>query len=219
MTPLSFHSANTDFAYQLHFHIGFRTRRCMPALRDGDRSSFLSDSLHTICQRSDYHVLEIDVSDSWVRLLVSLRPAHAPASVVQTIKANSSRSLFERFPELETEMGRRSLWSRGYYFRAVGSVTDKVILEYVAQQARHHETDRGDSRLLAAFEHPHPQQFFEFRSFSHCIAEYNCHMVFCPAHHAPAIDAAYANSRYSRWRFRDGELARLGAGGTLPRLA
>jgi hypothetical protein len=65
-----FHDANTEFAYQLHYHIGFRTRRCAPVLRDVDRSSFLTDSIQGVCQRGDYHLLELDVSDCCTRMLI-----------------------------------------------------------------------------------------------------------------------------------------------------
>ncbi len=185
-----FHTANTDFAYHLHYHLGFRTRRCVPVFRDGRRAEVLRAAISDIGQRNHYHILEMDVDDRWTRLLLSLRPNHAPAKVVQTIKANASRAVFEAHPEVESEMGQRSRWSRGYYVRGVGDVTDEVVLAYVASQQQHHEEARKDSRLLA--EYRHPEQFFDLRPFAHCVAEYNCHLVCCPLRHVPAIDAAIA---------------------------
>jgi putative transposase len=188
-----FRDNNTEFAYQLHYHLGFRTRQAITIFNDGERASKLRETINEIGRRNHYHILELDIGDCWTRLLVSLRPCHAPAKVVQTIKTNSSRILFESFPRIETEMGRRSLWSRGYYVRGVGDVTNEAVLNYVARQREHHEHNRGDSRLLASYQHPTPQQFFDFRPFSHCVAEYNCHVVFCPLRHVPAIDAAIAD--------------------------
>jgi putative transposase len=187
-----FHAANTGFAYQLHYHLGFRTRRATPVFRNQGRADALRAALSDIGQRNHVHILEMDVEDSWTRLLLSLRPSHAPAKVVQTIKANASRTVLEAFPEIESEMQRRSLWSRGYYVRGVGDVTDDVVLGYIGAQRQHHEQDRGDSRLLAEYRHPHPGPFFDLRPFAHCVAECNCHLVCCPLRHVAAIDAAIA---------------------------
>ena len=83
----------------------------------------------------------MEVAECWTRLLLSIRPSHTPARVVQTIKANASRAIFEAFPEVKSEMGQRSLWSRGYYMRSVGDVGDQVVLDYIARQREHHETE------------------------------------------------------------------------------
>jgi REP element-mobilizing transposase RayT len=100
--------------------------------------------------------------------------------------------VFEAFPEVESEMGQRSLWSRGYYVRGVGDVADDVVFAYIASQRQHHEEDRKDSRVLAEYRHPHREPFFDLRPFAHCVAEYNCHLACCPLRHVPAIDAAIA---------------------------
>lgn len=188
-----FHARNTEFAYQLHYHLGFRTRRCAPLFRDERRASALRSTIWDIARRSQYHILEMDVNDCWTRLLLSLRPSQEAAKVVQTIKANASRAVFETFPEVASEIGQRSLWSRGYYLRSVGDVEDQAVLGYLASQREHHEQERRDSRLLAEYRHPHPQQFFELRRFAHCVAEYNCHLVCCPLRHAAVLDAAIAD--------------------------
>jgi putative transposase len=185
-----FHTANTEFAYQLHYHVGFRTRRCVPVFRNAQRADVLRAAISEIGQRNHYHILEMDMDNYWVRLLLSLRPSHPLAKVVQTIKANASRAVFEAFPEVESEIGQRSLWSRGYYVRGIGDVTDEAVFAYVASQRQHHEEDRKDSRLLAEYRHPHPELFFDLRPFAHCVAEHNCHLVCCPLRHVPAIDAA-----------------------------
>jgi REP element-mobilizing transposase RayT len=98
----------------------------VPVFRDARRAEVLRAAISEIGQRNDYHILEMDMDNYWVRLLLSLRPGHAPAKVVQTIKTNASRAVFEACPEAEAEMGQRSLWSRGYYVRGVGDITKKI---------------------------------------------------------------------------------------------
>lgn len=152
----------------------------------------LREILPAVLERSGYRALEVEIEDRWTRLLLSLKPQDAPAKAVQTIKANTSRLLFEAFPEMEREIGCRSLWSRGSYVRGVGDVPNRAILDYIARQQEHHEVELGNSVLLAEYVHPDPEQFLDLRPFSHCMAEYNCHFVCCPVGHVGVIDAAFA---------------------------
>ena len=95
--------------------------------------------------------------------------------------------MFDAFPQLEAEVGRRSLWSRWYYLRGIGDVTNETVLAYVTRQREHHEIEQQNSHELACYRHPDPQAYFDLRPFSHCVAEYNCHFVCCPQRHVPAI--------------------------------
>jgi putative transposase len=181
-----------EFAYQLHYHVGFRTRRRVPIFDDPRRADFLRETLADICRRNNYRVLEHEINAYWVRLLLSLRPECAPAAVVRTVKANTARWVLECFPEIEREIGRRSLWSRGYYVRGIGDVTNEVVHRYIARQRQHHEVELRNSRELASFAHPQPEQFFDLRPRSHCVAEYNCHFVCSPVNHVPGIEESLA---------------------------
>jgi REP element-mobilizing transposase RayT len=90
-----FYARNMKFSFQLHYHLGFRTRRRVPVFRNPRRLECLRRTLSDICKRNEYHVLECELDDYWVRLLLSLRPEHAPATVARIIKGNSSRLVFE----------------------------------------------------------------------------------------------------------------------------
>ena len=188
-----FRAGNVEFAYQLHYHLGFRTKRRVPVFRSSRRADGLRETLSQICQRSQYHVLESETDELWVRLLLSLRPDQSPAVVARTIKCNSSRLLFQSDPAIERQVGGRSLWCARIYVRSVGEVTSEVVQRYVARQRQHHEIDLRDSRQLALLVHPCPEQYFDLRSWSHCVAEYNCHLVWTPATSRPAIDASVAH--------------------------
>ena len=189
MAAPPFNSRNTDFAYQLRYHIGFQARRRRPAFASDTRRKSLIEFLRQVCKQGHLHLLEHECDEHWLRMLVSLTPHDAPSKTVQTLKANTSRLMLERFPEIEREIGRRALWSRGFYVRGVGDVTAGVIQQYVVRQRDHHD---GRSRLLAEYRHPNPKPLLDLRPFSHCVAEYNCHLVICPVHHVPAIEQKFA---------------------------
>lgn len=189
----AFHSGNLKFAFQAHYHIGIRTRKNAKVLGHADRADKLHQILSKVCQRSNFRILQTESNTNWLRLLLSLRPNDAPSKTVQTIKANTSRMMFDAFPELERQIGRRALWSRGYFVRSVGDVPDQVISEYLAKQKAHHASEWDDSVFLAEYADHNPKRFFELRPFSHCMAEYNCHFVCCPVRHVGAIDPIHAS--------------------------
>jgi len=70
-------------------------------------------------------------------LFVSIPPKFSVSDTVQYFKGYSARKIFLEFPWLKQfELGEKRfwgghLWSRGYFFRSVGSTTDKAVEFYV----------------------------------------------------------------------------------------
>ena len=58
----------------------------------------------------------------------------APSKLVQYLKGRSSRLLQEQFPELQKRYWGQHLWARGYFCATVGSVTEEMIRNYIANQ-------------------------------------------------------------------------------------
>ena len=188
-----FRPENMTYAYQLHYHLGFRTKYRTPVFGADETRSAFWPILAEICSRNDYHLLTSDFDECFVRLLLSLRPNHAPAEVVQAIKANSSRHLLDALPDIESLMGERRLWARGYYLRSVGDSPAQAIREYIRKQRQHHGVEEGSTRLLARHSHPAATPFYELRSLGHCVTEYNCHFVFSARGHVPVIEESHAD--------------------------
>ena len=70
-----------------------------------------------------------------VHLLLALRPAVAPADLVRTIKANSSRWVKETFEEL-----REFSWQGGYGAFSVSTSGIDEAKRYIGAQAEHHHS-------------------------------------------------------------------------------
>ena len=167
------------FAYELRYHIGFQTYRHRPLFAAPTVRSELAETLRKVCGKAGYHLLEYEIEDCWLRSMLSLRPEHAPSKAVQTLKSNISRWLSTPPRTVDP------LWGRGFYVRSVGNVTAATVQAYLARQAEHHE---GTSRLLAEYRHPCPAPYLELRPCAHCMAEFNCHLVFCPVRRQPIVD-------------------------------
>lgn len=188
----SFHSRNMAYAFQLHYHFGFRTLRGLRLLESDARKETLKNALSEVCERKNYHVLEYECDARWVRALLSLRPSHVPAKVIGTIKTNLSRQLLKNHPRVANETGRRKAWADSYYLRSVGDVDAMTVLEYVNSQRKHHELDVGNASFLAQYRAPNASQLMRMRRYSHCIAEYNCHLVCTPHWHMDCLSEAMA---------------------------
>jgi putative transposase len=119
-----------NWAWQLHYYLCFRTRSRRQLFHA--REETLLKTLHEICARHDYHVLQAKAYPDHVRCLLSLRPAQAIAKVIQTLKANSSRECGVRLSLAPP------VWERGYLARSVGRVRIESVKRYLDAQAAHH---------------------------------------------------------------------------------
>ena len=53
---------------------------------------------------------------------------------MQYLKGRSSRLLQDEFPELKKKYWGQHLWARGYFCAMVGTVTEEIIRNYIANQ-------------------------------------------------------------------------------------
>src|SRR6185503_13817349 len=81
------------WAYQLHYYLCFRTHRRKQIFTSADVEKNLAYLLAEISSNHDYHLLDHRMYPNQLRCLLSLRPSHAVAKVVQTLKCNSAREL------------------------------------------------------------------------------------------------------------------------------
>ena len=135
LTPLT----SLTWAYQLHYYLCFRTHRRRPIFDADTCSTALRNLVREISTNHNYHLLEQAAYPNRLRCLLSLRPSHSIAKVVQTLKSNSSRELARSFPVSVP------LWARGYLARSSGRVRTSAVRAYLEKQASHHGYD---SRIL-----------------------------------------------------------------------
>lgn len=181
MQPI-YQSDNTRFAYQLRFHLGFQTKHGQDFFDTPFKCQVIQDKLQEVCEFNDFHLFESKVQTDRISFLVSLKPSHSPARVVQAIKGNTSRLW-------NLEFSDRLQWSRGYFFRSVGDATVPAVLEYIAQQKTHHS---GTASLLASFCNPELMALMEDRKYTHSVGQYVIHLVMSSRFHLPVLDQEIA---------------------------
>ena len=116
------------WAYQLHYHICFRTHR----RRDFFAEERIRTALEAVANDNCYHILEIKVRPNDVQLVLSLRPEHRISDVLKKLKGRSSATLCSQLKITAP------LWAVGYLARSTGKVRVQAIKHYLDRQAAHH---------------------------------------------------------------------------------
>ena len=118
------------WAYQLHYHLCFRTHRRKPFLNANEEA--LRETLNFLFGVHGYHCLEMKLRASDVQLLLSLKPDHRISEVLKKLKGQSSSVLCQQLKITPP------LWARGYLARSAGRVRLSAVKEYLNRQAEHH---------------------------------------------------------------------------------
>ncbi|HKS10795.1 MAG TPA: IS200/IS605 family transposase [Pyrinomonadaceae bacterium] len=175
------------WAYQLHYHLCFRTHRRRPFL--STRKQLLTTTLNSLCALHDYHVLSLKIRPSDVQLLLSLKPDHQISNVLKKLKGETSRVVCKALGLSPP------LWARGYLARSSGRATARAVKDYLDRQADHHRyTDRW-----------HPP-VFRFRigvpktlSLAHASFDLKHHLVFATRFRRGVFDSKLGQELVYYW--------------------
>jgi putative transposase len=87
--------------------------------------------------------VEVNIQTDHVHAVVSFPPKYSIARIVQIIKTNTSRGLYEKFKFLRERYRTKHVWSIGYYVSTVG-LDEEEIKRYVKYQEKE---DLGQAEL------------------------------------------------------------------------
>jgi REP element-mobilizing transposase RayT len=178
-----------SWAYQLHYSLCFRTRRCRSVFTAPKHAEALAAALREICERHEYHFLEAKVYPDHLRSLLSLRPEQAISKVIQTVKANAARLFNAQF------VLSPPLWGRGYLARSVGRVRLGVVKQYINEQAEHHGYAKRVRPPIARYNAEKPVVL----KAEHASFELNHHLVFATRYRRGVFDSALGASLIQYW--------------------
>jgi len=179
-----------SWAYQLHYYLCFRTRRCRSIFFAPEHIEAINAALREICERHEYHLLQSKVYPDHLRCLLSLRPAQAISKVIQTIKANSARIFGAQFALTPP------LWGRGFLARSVGRVRLGVVKEYINGQAEHHGYDKRVRPPISRYSNEEPVML----TAAHASFDLNHHLVFATRYRRGVFDSALGKFLIQYWR-------------------
>lgn len=126
--------------YDNKYHIVFITKYRKKVLKD-DIGFRCRDIVRQATKADDVEILKGAIGPDHVHILVSIPPHVAVSRVVQHMKGESSRKLQMEFPQLGKQFWGQHFWQMGYFCCTTGSVTEKTIAEYIAEQGKREEDD------------------------------------------------------------------------------
>jgi putative transposase len=120
--------------YDIKYHVIWVTKYRYKVLR-GQVAVRLSELIRQGCEARGVTILQGSVGKEHIHLLISCPPSLAPSKIMQYLKGRSSRLLQDEFSELKKQYWGQHLWSRGYFCATVGTVTDEISRNYIANQS------------------------------------------------------------------------------------
>ncbi len=134
-------------AYHHQYHLVWIPKYRRRVLK-GDLKEFVAQRLTEI--HEFYPAVEIQqwsIQIDHVHVIAVIPPKYAVSAIVGTIKANTSREIRQRFPEIKKVYWRHEFWSPGFFSSTVG-IDEAVIKRYVEFQEK---VDKGQLTLQLDF--------------------------------------------------------------------
>lgn len=98
--------------------------------------AYLRAILASWAESKNCFVLEINGETDHIHLLPQIPPQISVSNLVGFLKADSSKMILERFPELRTFSNRGYFWSTSYFAASAGGVTIETLEKYVQDQGK-----------------------------------------------------------------------------------
>ena len=104
--------------------------------------------LKDVADHYGYVVHSLHVDADHIHVFLSFKPTVCVSDVFHKLKGISARKLFQRFPRLRERYWGGHLWSRGKFFRSVGSTTDRAVKHYIEQSQEQWKTPKEERLKL-----------------------------------------------------------------------
>jgi len=119
--------------YDIKYHVIWVTKYRYKVLK-GPIAVRARELIRQGCEARKLTILQGSVGKDHIHLLLSCPPSMAPSKILQYLKGRSSRLLQDEFAELKKRYWGQHLWARGYFCATVGTVTEEIIRNYIANQ-------------------------------------------------------------------------------------
>ena len=122
--------------YNINYHLVWIPKTRMKVLMPPFKG-VVEETIQRVCAWNNWNLLALQVMPDHVHFFVSAPPKWAPSSVVQSLKAWTSRDLRERFSILrQTRPETDDLWASSYYCGTAGHVSAEQVARYIRENSR-----------------------------------------------------------------------------------
>lgn len=119
------------------FHIVFCPKYRHGIFGDEGIKTFCEGTFKEVAERHGFDIRALRIMGDHIHLFVSTPPKFSVSQLVHRFKGYSAYKIFKEYSWLkEYKPGEKRfwgghLWSRGYFFRSVGSTTDEAVEFYI----------------------------------------------------------------------------------------
>ncbi len=128
---------------KLYYHVVFSTKLRKPYIRE-ELEVELHKYIAGIIRNIDGACIEINGTPDHIHILAMLPPKLSLSDALRTIKANSSKWIHEKFPQLAA-----FAWQDGFSAFSVSTSLVPEVREYIRNQKEHHRERDFKAELLA----------------------------------------------------------------------
>lgn len=123
---------DNGLTYSCQYHVVWCTKYKRKLLV-GDIEAKLKDILFDTAEKHGFALDEIEITPSYVHLIVDCSPQMGIMNCVKKLKGTSSHILRNDEPSLKSKVP--TLWTRNVFISTAGDVSLKAINEYVNEQS------------------------------------------------------------------------------------
>lgn len=133
--------------YQHLYHIVWGTKYRRHFLKPETVQKVFLDSLYEIAKlHPEIYIMSVKTDIDHVHLQVEIAPSISVAAAVQTMKANASIRLKNRFTFIRKMYLDGGIWSVGY-FSSTNGLNEQMVRLYIEKQGRRDYPSNGQARL------------------------------------------------------------------------
>ena len=119
--------------------IWYRPQNTEKCVLRGDLREFVKQCFQEIAVVNDFEIEAMEVAEDHVHIFLGFAPRYSISQVVQRLKGQSARRIFQMFPEVKKELWGGELWEDGYFVRTVGGKVTKDIIKKYVEYHKHRE--------------------------------------------------------------------------------
>ncbi len=126
--------------FQCVYHIEWCPKYRFNVLGKESHKEDMEAILRKIAQEKDMQIEELAVMPDHVHVVVHVAPSISLAKATQLLKGRSAFEFFKMHPNMRKRYWEGHFWSKGKFYRSVGSVDLQTTKEYVRNQFDIHQT-------------------------------------------------------------------------------
>ena len=124
--------------YDTRYHLVWAPKYRKWILR-GDLREFVETVFKEIAVANDFEIEAMEIAEEHVHIFLGFPPRYSIAQVVQRLKGQSARKIFQIFPNVKKELWGGEFWEDGYFVRTVGDKVTKDIIKKYIEYHKHNE--------------------------------------------------------------------------------